>query len=115
MNWQTPIIAILAAAVGAIGTYTFIAPSRYQIIVVRAPYNPETALTTSIEDPNAPSLHETIMADTATGKTWRLKAITFADMKRAKDLARLIPDAWEPIYYEIDAAPPPKLGQRSPN
>jgi hypothetical protein len=81
---------------------------------VRTPYDPEIAQTAGREDANDPSLHETIMLDTTTGKTWRLKTITFADIKRDNDLARLTPDAWEPMYYKMDA-PPPKPGQRTPN
>jgi hypothetical protein len=109
VRWTGVTLAALAiVAVGFVG-FRFAENGRYQIVSVRAPYDFDAPPQLDKWDPNDPLLHETIMLDTATGRTWRLH------MVQTDETVKSYTPWWIYLGYRSQREPDMKNGTRVPN
>lgn len=112
MNAVKLALAVLVIAVAGFVGFKFSGNGRYQIVSIRAPYDygaPPPYDPNEKLDPNDPLLHETIMLDTATGRTWQLHMI-LVDKEN-----KIYNPWWVFLGYRAYPDPDPKMGVRTPN
>ena len=109
MRWGgIALVALVIVAAGFVG-FRFGENGRYQIVSVRAPYDFDAPPQLDKWDPNDPLLHETIMLDTATGKTWRLHMVMIDEQSKT------YAPWWIYLGYRSKREPDLTNGTRLPN
>ncbi|MGH7015375.1 MAG: hypothetical protein ACREEL_14715 [Stellaceae bacterium] len=107
MNARVAGAVIIAAIVGASAVYFWTMPGRYRIIAIRTPASALTSAMAALGkiDSNDAAIHETVMLDTASGRTWVLMDFGTTDIKH-----KVAGELWAPLRY-LD----PKAPQNAPD
>lgn len=103
---------IIAAAIAVAGAVAWWHPAnRFQIVSVRTPDDPgfDSDVATR-RDPNDPTLHQTLMLDTVTGRTWLLAMVPIDS-----DHSDTRMEWWTYIGYRSYPEPDAKVGTRLPH